>query len=747
MAKKRSDGRLTATQQAAKFLGVSVLAGAVVAGIALPGVGLIGLSGKKTVQSFDELPADFTRPPLSQRTTILASDGSKIADVYSRNRTVVDLKDVSPWMRKALVDIEDSRFYQHGAVDLQGVLRALQRNASSGEVSQGASTLTQQYVKNVFIEEAGKNKAAVQHATRQTIGRKIRELKYAIQVEKELTKKQILENYLNITFFGEQAYGVEAAAQRYFSKHAADLDLDEAAMLAGLVQSPSRYDPINNPDEAKKRRNTVLYRMHQLHHITKQQEKEAQAEPLGLNVSSPEHGCITADNGAAFLCDYVEKVFKSDPVFGKTRKERQKRWDQGGLTIKTTLDPKAQKSVQDSIKSHVYSTDSVATAVSLVEPGTGKIVAMGQSRPFGYNTKKNETGVNLSVDNAMGGGNGFLSGSTFKPVVAAAALEEGVSPYKEYPSPYKMPYPSPVPTCDKQWLNNGGTTVENENESEVGPFRMKKATALSINTYYISLISDIGICPVVKTAEGMGIHRADGKDLQQLPSIALGTQPVTPLTMASAYATFANNGVHCTPVAIEAITDANGKSLKVPQSECERVMSEKTAKTVNSLLRGVVEDGTGTKAGLDDRDSAGKTGTTDNRWAAWFVGYTAKLAGAVWVGGPSHNVSMVDITIGGRYYPKVFGAGVPGPIWHDAMSGALAGVPAASLAVEPVKDKKPGEDKKDHGDDHGDGGDQGENGDSPWPDVSLPPDFIGGGANGGPGGHGHGHGGGGHKFP
>jgi membrane peptidoglycan carboxypeptidase len=745
MAKKRSDGRLSVTQQAAKFLGVSVLAGAVMAGLALPAVGLVGLGGKKSVESFDELPADFKRPPLSQRTTILAADGSKIADIYYRNRTVVDLKQISPYMQKALVDIEDSRFYEHGAVDLQGVLRALQRNASSGEISQGASTLTQQYVKNVFIEEAFKDKQAVQHATRQTLGRKIQELKYAIQVEKELTKKQILENYLNITFFGEQAYGVEAAAQRYFSKHAADLDLDEAALLAGLVQSPSRYDPINNPEEAKKRRNTVLYRMAQLGDITQKQKKAAEAKPLGLKVSSPEHGCITADNGAAFFCDYIEHVFLNNPAFGKTRKARQKRWQQGGLTIKTTLDPKAQKAVQDSIKNHVYASDDVATAVTLVEPGTGKIKAMGQSRPFGYNVKEHETGVNLSVDHSMGGGTGFQSGSTFKPVVAAAALEKGVSPYKEYPSPNKMAYPSPVSTCGKQWVNTEGATVENENESEVGPYRMKKATALSINTYYVSLISDIGVCPVIKTAQGMGIHRADGNELQQVPSITLGTQPVTPLTMASAYATFANDGVHCTPVAIESITDANGKSLKVPQTECKRVMSEKTAKTVNSLLRGVVEDGTGTKAGLDGRDSAGKTGTTDSRYAAWFVGYTAKMAGAVWVGGPSHNVSMVDITIGGHYYPKVFGAGVPGPIWHDAMSGALAGVPAENLDVEKVEDKKPGEDKKkddDHRDGHGDGGDD----HNPLPHVSIPPGFIGGGGNGGPGG-GHGHGDGGHTFP
>ncbi|MEU0220234.1 biosynthetic peptidoglycan transglycosylase, partial [Streptomyces sp. NPDC006265] len=261
MPKKRSGGGLSPTQQAAKFLGVSVLAGAVLAGIALPAVGALGLAAKGSVESFDELPANMKTPPLSQRTTILDADGDQIATVYSRDRTVVPLKDVSPYMQKAIVAIEDSRFYQHGAVDLKGVLRALNKNAQTGGVSEGASTLTQQYVKNVFVEEAGDDPTKVAQATQQTIGRKIRELKYAIQVEEELGKKKILENYLNITFFGQQAYGVEAAAQRYFSKSAKDLNVQEAALLAGIVQSPSRYDPVNDEAEATKRRNTVLRRM------------------------------------------------------------------------------------------------------------------------------------------------------------------------------------------------------------------------------------------------------------------------------------------------------------------------------------------------------------------------------------------------------------------------------------------------------------------------------------------------------
>ncbi|MGW7557136.1 transglycosylase domain-containing protein, partial [Streptomyces rimosus] len=303
MGKKRDGGGLTKTQQAARFLGVSVLAGAVLAGLALPAAGALGLAAKGSVEGFDEIPANLKTPPLSQRTTILDAKGGEIAKVYSRDRTVVDLKDMSPYIQKAIVAIEDARFYQHGAIDLKGILRALNKNARSGGVSEGASTLTQQYVKNVFIEEAGDDPDKVAQATQQTIGRKVKELKYAIQVEEELGKRKILQNYLNITFFGQQAYGVEAASQRYFSKHAKDLTLDESALLAGIVQSPSRYDPVNDPKEAQRRRNTVLQRMADTKAVTQAQADAAAKKPIKLDVSRPKNGCITASSGAGFFCD------------------------------------------------------------------------------------------------------------------------------------------------------------------------------------------------------------------------------------------------------------------------------------------------------------------------------------------------------------------------------------------------------------------------------------------------------------
>ncbi|MFE2517463.1 transglycosylase domain-containing protein [Streptomyces mirabilis] len=709
MPKKRSGGGLSPTQQAAKFLGVSVLAGAVMAGIALPAAGALGLAAKGSVQGFDEIPDNLKSPALSQRTTILDSKGGQIATVYSRDRTVVDLKDISPYMQKAIVAIEDSRFYQHGAIDLKGVLRALNQNAQNGGVAQGASTLTQQLVKNYFVEEAGDDPTKVAQATQQTLGRKVRELKYAIQLEEKLGKKKILENYLNITFFGEQAYGIEAAAQRYFSKPAKDLNLQESALLAGIVQSPSRYDPVNDEAEATKRRNTVLQRMAEVHDISQQEADQAKEAKLGLKVSQPKNGCITAVKGASFFCKYVENVFLTDPVFGKTKEARAKLWNQGGLTIRTTLDPQAQKSVQSSIKSHVNKSDSVATAATLVEPGTGKIVGMGQSRPYGYG--KNETEYNYSVDRDMGGSNyGFPTGSTFKPFVAAAALEEGRPATQQYPSPYEMAYPSPVQTCSsKPWTNLTNEKLSNESTEEKGPYALKTAMAKSVNTYFVQMISDIGICPVVKMTDKLHVVQGNGDKLPEVPAITLGSKGISPLTMASAYATFASRGMYCTPIAIESITQKNDgreKSLEVPKSTCSRAMSEKTADTVNTLLQGVIDSGTGQQAGLSDRDNAGKTGTTDERKNAWFVGYTPNLSGAVWVGSPKQNVKMTGIRIGGVYHDLVYGGQVPGPIWKDAMTGALSGKDSPSFNLIDIPDEKP----KDNGHGPGDGNNGDNNG-------------------------------------
>ncbi|MGW1816371.1 transglycosylase domain-containing protein [Streptomyces sp. NPDC002125] len=742
MPKKRSGGGLTTTQQAAKFLGVAALSGAVLAGIALPAAGALGLAAKGTVEGFDEIPSNLKTPPLSQRTTILDSEGGAIATVYSRDRTVVPLKDISPYMQDAIIAIEDSRFYEHGAVDLKGILRAMNRNVQEGGAAQGASTLTQQYVKNVFVEEAGDDPDKVAEATQQTLGRKVRELKYAIQVEEELGKKKILENYLNITFFGQQAYGIEAASQRYFSKHAKDLKVEEAAMLAGLVQSPTRYDPVNDAEEATKRRNTVLQRMAAVGSISQDEAGKAIASPLKLKVSKPKNGCITAVSGAGFFCDYVRKTILTDPAFGKTDEERSKLWNLGGLTIRTTLSPRAQQAADEAATSKVYKDDKVAASVVQVEPGTGKILSMGQSRPYGLDQKKHETVINLAVSNKMGGSTyGFQVGSTFKPITAAAALEKGISPAQSYATDWKISLPkSSFRDCSGAPTGSDNWDLQNEMESEKGSWDMTSALGKSINTYFAKLEQKTGLCETVEMAKKVGYERGDGKEIEENASITLGGEVSTPLSMASAYATFANRGTYCSPIAIESITDANGKKLGVPKTECSRAMSESTADTISQMLKGVVEDGTGTLAGLSDRDNAGKTGTTNDRLDAWFVGYTPNLSTAVWVGDDigEKTTKMYDINIGGQYYDKVCGGCLPGPIWKTAMTGALNASETPSfnpIAVPRAKEKE-----KDKGRDEGRGEDSGDEDDSDKPGadpiggITLPPGIIGGNDGGARGG-------------
>ncbi|MFB4423500.1 transglycosylase domain-containing protein [Streptomyces sp. QL37] len=746
MPKKRSGGGLTTTQQAAKFLGVAALSGAVLAGIALPAAGALGLAAKGTVEGFDEIPSNLKTPPLSQRITILDNEGGLIATDYSRDRTVVPLKDISPYMQDAIIAIEDSRFYEHGAVDLKGILRAMNRNVQAGGAAQGASTLTQQYVKNVFVEEAGDDPDKVAEATQQTLGRKVRELKYAIQVEEELGKKKILENYLNITFFGQQAYGIETASQRYFSKHAKDLKLEEAAMLAGLVQSPTRYDPVNDAEEATKRRNIVLQRMAAVGDITQAEADKAIASPLQLKVSKPNSGCITAVSGAGFFCDYVRKTVLTDPTFGATQEERAKLWNLGGLTVRTTLSPRAQKAADEAATSKVYKDDKVAASVVQVEPGTGKILSMGQSRPYGLDQKKNQTVLNLAVSNKMGGSTyGFQVGSTFKPITAAAALEKGISPAESYATDWKISLPlNSFRTCAGAPTGSSNWDLQNELESEKGSWDMTSALGKSINTYFAKLEQKAGLCETVQMAKKVGYERGDGKQIEENASITLGGEVSTPLSMASVYATFANRGTYCSPVAIESITDPNGKKLDVPKTKCSRAMSEPTADTISQMLKGVVEDGTGTLAGLTDRDNAGKTGTTNDRLDAWFVGYTPNLSTAVWVGDDigEKSTKMYDITIGGQYYDKVCGGCLPGPIWKTAMTGALdaSETPSFNPISVPRAKEKEKDKERDNGRGEGNGGGNGNDNDKPGADpiggITLPPGIIGGNDGGGRGGNG-----------
>ncbi|MER5639309.1 transglycosylase domain-containing protein [Kitasatospora sp. NPDC002227] len=716
-----------------KFLGISVLSGILVAGMALPAVGALGLTAKDSAESLGNLPDDFKRPPLSQASYIYDSKGNEIAKVFDRDRTVLTKDQMAPIMRQAQVDIEDNRFFEHGAVDVKGILRAISKNAESGSASQGASTLTQQYVKNVNVEQAGDDTAAVQEAQRKTLGRKIQELKYAIKLEQILSKDDILTNYLNITFYGHQAYGIEAASNRYFSKSAKDLTIPEAAMLAGLVQNPTAYDPILHPKAAQTRRDTVINKLLEYKHITPQQAKDALATPLGIKYKEPLNGCITAQSGMGFFCDYVRHVVKLDPVFGKTAADRQKLWSQGGLKIATTIDPDKQSAAYSAVTKRVYPTDEVSAAMTMVKPGTGEILAMAQTRPYGLDAKQHQTVLNLNVDLAMGGGSGFQPGSTFKPILAAAALENGTPITQSYPAPQKIDYPT-ISTCNGKWVNVKGDQVENESKSEIGPFAMNEAMAKSVNTYFVQMAQDIGLCPMKQMINKVGIKNlANGSPILEVPSSVLGTLEVSPLKMAGVYATFAARGLHCDPIAISSVTSAEGKKLEVPKANCEQVMQQTTADGVNTLLKTVTEKGTAANLKLDGREFAGKTGTTDHRNAAWFDGYTPDLATVVWLGGPTGNVSMRDISIGGHYRDQVYGADGPGPIWDDAMNDVLDGTPRSTFTLVDIPAPTPTPDPNASPTDTPQPPPSGNAGGLIGGGFTFPPGLIGGG-NGGNGG-------------
>jgi membrane peptidoglycan carboxypeptidase len=668
----------------ALFLVVSVLSGVLVAGLALPVLGSAGLIARKSANGFEDLPAELDIPPLPERSRILASDGSLIANFFYENRISVPLSQVSPLMRQAVVAIEDSRFYKHGGIDLRGTVRALVNNQSGKDV-QGGSTLTQQYVKQVLLERAQniedpkKRLAEQKAATEQSYSRKLRELRYAVALEEKYSKEQILERYLNIAYFGSGAYGVEAASRHYFSKSADALTLPQAAVLAGIVQQPSAFDPINHPDAALTRRNIVLARMAEVGLATQADVAAATATPLGLKVpKNTGNGCN--ESHIPFFCDYVLKTILNDKTFGAAGSDRTRLLLRGGLTITTTVDRKVQAAAQKAVENYVHPRDKVASAVVTVQPGTGYIKAMAVSR--GYGDRKGEIKFNPATDKAYGGSGGFQAGSTFKVFVAAAALEKGFPFSYPIQSPYRKAI-GPVETCNGPDYTPWDPA--NESSSENGTYTLQTGIADSVNTYFAQLEERVGVCRPAQIARLLGVRTADDKPLAQIKSFTLGTNLVSPLSMAEAYATFAARGVHCNAVAISGVVDSAGKNLPVPDAKCGQAIEQKVADGMTQLLEGVMQFGTGARVAMS-RPSAGKTGTTDSRYNVWFIGYTPELATAVWAGNPSPpsgGYPLVNRLIGGRFYGNVCGGCLPGPIWRQTMTDALAGTPASSFATAP----------------------------------------------------------------
>jgi len=673
----------TAFAKLMKLLAASVVAGVLVALIALPGVGSTGLTARNAANAFDNMPINVNTQPPPEKTVVYAADGSQLATFFDEYRESVRLDQVAEIMQKAIVAIEDSRFYEHGALDLRGSIRALITNTQAGTTRQGGSTLTQQYVKNLLLENA-KSAEEERAVTAPTVGRKVRELRYALDIEQHMTKRQILEGYLNVAYFGAGAYGVQAAAKRYFDKDASELTLPEAALLAGITNSPVAYDPTLHPQAAKERRDTVLYRMAQLGVITQAQAGQAANAPIKLDQKKPKGGCEVSK--APFFCEYVRyemlnilskgKYWKMN---GDQQAEVLRRLKRGGWTIRTTFDKEAQKAAEEGLATETSPDSHKVGAEAMVEPGTGKIQAIAASKGFG--TGKDQTTINIAADSAHGGGVGVSAGSTFKVFTLMAALDEGIPVDTKINAPNAITVSGYKPCrytgtfgghhYDNALLGGGTWSPRNAGDSEKGTFDLKKGTWESVNTFYAVLEKKVGVCDSIKMAENFGMRRADGNPLAPVPSQVLGTNEIDMVHLAAAYAGIAARGKYCSPIAITEVTDPSGKKLKLPKQNCHQAVDESLADETTSILRGVLSKGTAKKVPSVGRPAAGKTGTCEEFSCAVFAGYTPNLAAAVayWdLRGPfDHKVY------------GIYGATIPGPIWARSMRYALRGQPVMSF--------------------------------------------------------------------
>jgi membrane peptidoglycan carboxypeptidase len=623
----------------AMFAIVSVLAGVLVAGLFVPVAGLAGVSSRAAAVELDNLPAELVVPTPPTRSRVLMADGSVLAYFYDENRIPVSLGRIAPVMRQAQLAIEDHRFYSHGALDLKGTVRALVRNSAGDGGTQGGSSISQQYVKMVQVEacRARGDFRCAKAAVAPTMERKIRELRYAIALEKRLSKDQILERYLNIAYYGEGAYGVEAAARHYFSTTAARLTLAQAAMLAGLVQNPDANNPVRNRSAAIDRRDVVVNRMAELQLVSPAQVVAAKRVGFDPRLVRPtRNGCI--GTRYPFLCDYVRRTLLQTPSLGNTVEQRKNSILRGGLTIQTAINPTTQDMAQRRVSAVVGATDPLISTMNMIQPGTGLIVAMAQSRPeMGVDAKKGQTFWNLAVDPAMGGIQGYQAGSTFKAFTAAAALQKGIPLQKEYLAKKSMNYSGrSFSTCVKREHVLGTWRVGNST-GKSGLMDMYKAAAFSVNNYFVQLELATGMCEVTTLAQSLGVKvgtptRPLVRFYQHRPAFTLGSVEVSPLSMAEAYATFAARGIHCRPIIVDKITDRSGKSLAAPSADCRRVLSPGVADGMNKLLAHVMTAGTGRKAATaDHRPQAGKTGTISSNEAVWFAGYTPEIAGVAMI--------------------------------------------------------------------------------------------------------------------
>lgn len=658
------------------FLSVSSLMGVVTAGMLVPVAGPTALVAKSVPSVFNELPGDLQTVTPAEESQLLDSSGGVIAHFYDKQRIVVPSANIADVMKKAIVAIEDKRFYEHNGVDATGIARALVTNlGDSGR--QGASTITQQYVRNSLAERGYLEGDAeqVSAATEQTTERKLREIKYALALEKTQSKDEILTGYLNIAPFGPITYGVEAASQRYFSKSASELNYLEAALLAGLVQSPVQYDPLTHPEAAQERRDTVLATMLDQGVITQEEYDEGIATTVDsmLHPTVSSEGCSGADSSKAYFCDHVLSQFLEDPTFGATRIERERLLKTQGITIRTTLDSAKQDAAYASLTNAIPVGDASGLNDALVslDPRTGKVLAMAQNTTYGI-----EAGQTMS--NYAADGN-FQVGSTFKVFTLLQWFKEGHSAYETVGSANTF-YPNGSFKCDGRSITTEGYQV-NDLAGKTGTMNVVRATGQSVNQAFVNMASRVDFCSIFETAYDMGITE-DGEVPAPFPANILGSVSSSPLHMASVFATIANSGQQCKPQSIESVTDRDENVLKEFAADCKEVISPDLAnKTAALLTASAGQYYTSTRLG-DGRPFAAKSGTTDGHANTWLTGFTPSLATSVWVGhGDNSSQEVSGVVINGVYHSEIFGETYVGQnIWAPYMTQALAGTPIEAVS-------------------------------------------------------------------
>ena len=660
------------TAKLSSLLLCGLLAGVIVAVAAFPISAAGGLGLKYAGDSFNDLPSDLKIPPSEQATQVYADDGKTlITTFYDENRRNVPLSEIAPVMQQAIVAAEDSRFFQHGGVDVKSILRSLVANAQGGQVEQGASTLTMQYVRNVLKDDPNLTTQQRLDATSDTTSRKVQEMRYSIALEQKLSKKEILNRYLNIAYFGDGAYGIYSASESYFSKPPSQLTLPEAAMLAGLVQSPEAYNPLASADAAKSatlRRGYVLDSLVKMKAISRADAAQAKAGPLGLVPSQTPNDCAqvsAAHNSWGFLCDYLRQWWDSQPSFGKTVQDRENNLEQGGYKIVTSLDPAIQaKAQQESLNVYGWNNPR-ALPMAVVQPGTGHVMALAVNRHYSLAANPNgQRSYPNTVDNLVAGGPGaygYQTGSTFKMFTMLAALTMG--------KPLNTSFNAPSPLTTK-WLTEGSGGCGgyycpvNDNPSWMDGHRtMWDGYGRSVNTYWVWMEEQIGPQNAVAMAQKLGIrfraaqdqHMAD-TEASTWGSFTLGVVDVTPLDLANAYATVANDGVYCAPLPVLSITDATGHAVPAAQPSCHRAVSSDVARAATDAARcpvgqqshfGMCNGGTAPDIGnmFGDRPVAGKTGSSEENATESFVGFTPTLAAAATACDPDDPTDAVGAGI------------------------------------------------------------------------------------------------------